>query len=251
MEDLRDYRIRQGGIPFPGVLYEMVSFMLGNKRSANEQDLVRIARNNLEDLHEGRMLSYWGSWELLVWDLMKEMEEREFVTRDGMDWVLTDKVREGLRIRPAPGVRITVHSEKTRLRRDALSYARGRASSYRAFLEEKGLFRGKVKRSFEEHWATLFWQEEGGEEEAPARRKRGTIAGFCQNYIESRQGEWISAQEVVTAFNDAHPDQPIYNVSSAWGRLQHLVFTGKVERKEGKIEGRGRPRTLFRWKEEE
>ena len=247
MEDLRAYRLRQGGVPFPGVLYEMVSFMLGNDRSAQENDLVKIARSNLEDLHEGRMLSYWGSWSLLVWDLMEEMESRELVTRDGTVWTLTEKVREGVRIRPAPGVRISVHSEKTRKRREALSYARVRAASYRAYLEEKGLFDGKVRKTFEEHWDTLFWKEPAEEEAEAVRRKRGTIATFCREYLESRNGEWVSALDVVTAFNAANPDRPVRNASSVWGRLQHLVFTGKAERKDEKITGRGRPHTIFRW----
>ena len=253
----RASRILQGGLPLPALFGRMISHMLGNGRSAPGEVLTGIVRRELEDLHGPRVLGYWGSWENLAADLLDEMEEREVVTGAGGTWILTPRVREGARIRVMTGIRITVYSPEAEARRENLGYARIRAASYRLFLEEKGLFTGKVKDSFQRHWESLAWQEpEEPKEEEPEektlyggkRRRKGEIVQFAREYLQAQYPRWVTAKEAAAAFGEQYPGQDPVRPSSMWNRMQQQVWNGAAERKDGRSPGPGRNHTLFRWK---
>lgn len=257
----RASRILQGGLPLPAVFHQLISHMLGNGRSAPGYALTGIIRRELEDLHGPRVLAYWGSWENLAADLLEEMEEREVATRAGDTWALTAKVHEGARLRLMSGIRITVYSPEAAARRENLGYARSRAGSYRLFLEEKGLFAGEIRDSFQRHWDSLAW-DEGPPEEQPEeeeritsyagrRRRKGEIMEFARGYLQARYPSWVSAREAAAAFSEQYPQQDPVRASSMWNRMQQQVWTGFAERKDGTSPGPGRNHTLFRWKKEE
>lgn len=255
----RASRILQGGLSLPPVFEDLVSHLLANGRSAPGKVLVKVIKGSLEDLHGNRVITYWGTWQNLATDLLEEMEDRELVTRDGDIWTLTGKVHEGARIRPMTGVRIVVYSPEARARRDNLAYARARAASYRLFLEEKDLFDGKIRDSFQRHWDSLAWEddqekEEEEEEKAPGRRKKGSVARFMREYLESQYPQWVTAREAAAAYNDLHPDQRPLRTSSAWNRLRQMAWEGKAELGSEKEKLPGVPgpgRSLFKWKKEE
>ena len=254
----RASRILQGGLPLPALFHRMISYMLGNERSAPGYALTEIVRRELEDLHGPRVLAYWGSWENLTADLLEEMEEREAVTRAGDTWALTPKVYEGVRIRLMTDLRITVYSLEAAARRENLSYARIRAASYRSFLEEKGLFAGEIRDSFQRHWESLAWKKgpplEEPEEEATyagRRRKKGEISQFAREYMQAQYPQWVSAKEAAAAFSGQYPGQDPIRASSIWNRMQQQVWEGLAERKDGTSPGPGRNHTLFRWKRKE
>ena len=252
----RASRILQGGLPLPALFGRMISYMLGNGRSAPGKVLAGIVRRELEDLHGPRVLGYWGSWENLTADLLGEMQERDLVTEAEDAWALTPRVHEGARIRVMTDIRITVYSPEAAARRENLGYARARAASYRLFLEEKELFTGKVKESFQRHWESLAWEgepEEEPEEEEPKRRK-GEIAQFAREYLRAEYPRWITARQAATAYDEQHPGENPVRPSSLWQRLQQQAWEGRAERRdgeEGKIKSRGRNPTLFRWKAKE
>lgn len=252
----RTTRILQGGLPLPVIFHSLIGFMLGNGRSARESVLAGLIRDELGDLHGNRVLTYWGSWEDLVADLMEELEERELVTRAGNTWTLTGRVEEGVRVRVFHEVRITPYSPATLARRENLAYARVRAASYRSFLEGKGLFEGAIRDSFQRHWDSLAWDgdpegdlaEETPEKKAP-KRKKGEISQFALEYAKSEYPRWVTAREAAAAFSEWYPDRPPIRSSSAWNRLQLLVWKGQAEREDGKPDGAGPGRhpTLFRF----
>ena len=252
----RASRILQGGLPLPAVFHQMISYLLGNGRSAPGYILTGIVRRELEDLHGPRVLAYWGSWENLAADLLEEMEERGVVTRAGDTWVLTPRVYEGARIRLMTDIRVTVYSPEAAARRDSLGYARTRAASYRLFLEEKGLFAGEIRDSFQRHWESLAWTEGLPEEEektsyAGRKRRKGEIAEFAREYLQAQYPQWVSAKEAAAAFAEQYPGQDPVRPSSIWNRMQQQVWTGLAERKDGTSPGPGRNHTLFRWKKKE
>lgn len=257
----RAARILQGGLPLSVVFQRMISYMLENGRSAPGYALTGIVRRELEDLHGPRVLGYWGSWENLTADLLGEIEERELATSAGDTWALTPKVYEGVRIRLMSDIRITVYSPQAAARRENLGYARSRAASYRLFLEEKGLFDGEIRDSFQRHWDSLAWEkgppEEPPEEEekvtsyAGKKRRKGEIAEFARGYMQARYPLWVSAKEAAAAFSEQHPGQDPVRASSLWNRMQQQVWMGLAERKDGTSPGPGRSHTLFRWKAEE
>ena len=253
----RASRILQAGLPLPSLFRKMISYMLANGRSASGHALTRIIRRELEDLHGPRVLTYWGSWENLAADLLAEMEAREVVTRAGDTWALTPKVYEGVRLRLMTDIRITVYSPEAEARRENLAYARTRAASYRSFLEEKELFTGKVRDSFQQHWESLDWEEgppvegEGETSYGGKKRKKGEIVQFAREYMQAQYPRWVSAKEAAAAFSEQYPGQDPVLPSSIWNRMQQQVWAGWAERKDGQSPGPGRSHTLFRLKKTE
>ena len=247
----RASHLLQGGLPLPGVFHGMLSAMLENGRAIPGYTLTKIVRDRLENLHKERVLTYWGSWENLTGDLLEEMESRGLVTGEAGIWTLTEKVQEGARVRPMAGIRVTAMSQKATAEREAFAYARARAMAYRAFLEERGIFTGKVRRTFEQHQESLVWEGEKEIDPPPPRRKRGVVADFTREYLISQYPRWVTGKEVAEAFNESHPQDLPIRPSSAWNRMQQLVWTGKADRKDGQHPGPGRSHTMFRWKTEE
>lgn len=262
----RASRILQGGLPLPAVFHQVLGYMLGNGRSAPGYVLTGIVRKELEDLHGPRVLTYWGSWENLTADLLEEMQEHGVVTRAGDIWTLTPKVREGTRIRllrdsGGTDIRITPYSPEAAARRENLGYARTRAASYRLFLEEKGLFTGEIRESFQQHWESLDWEEAPEGEEIPGhppvtsyggrKRKKGEIVKFACEYMQEQYPRWVTAREATVVFGERYPQQDPVRPSSMWNRMQQQVWQGAAERKDGQHPGPGRNHTLFRWIKEE
>ena len=256
----RAARILQGGLPLPVVFRDMVRYLMENGRSAPEYALVKVVRGALEDLHGNRVASYWGSegswWEALTTDLLEEMEERGVVRRDEGAWSLTKRIRQGARFRPMSEVRITVYSRAEEARREAFAYARARAISYQAYLEEKGIFSGEVAETFRGHLDSLTWEEGMPEEEEEPppplpERKYGDVINYIREYMAARPEEWVTAKNLAAIYNEAHPHQVPVRPSSAWNRMQQMVWQGQVERRDGRSPGPGRNHTEFRWKEEE
>lgn len=257
----RASRILQGGLPLPAVFHKLIGYMLGNGRSAPGHVLTGIVRKELEDLHGPRVLTYWGSWENLTADLLEEIQEHGMLTRAGDTWALTPKVRDGARVRllrdsGGTDIRITVYSPEAAARRENLGYARTRAASYRLFLEEKGLFTGEIRDSFQRHWELLAWEEEPEEEEVKTsynnrKRRKGEIVEFACEYMQGQYPRWVTAKEAAAAFSERYPEQDPVRNSSMWNRMQQQVWQGTAERKDGQHPGPGRNHTLFRWKKEE
>lgn len=250
----RASRLLAGGIPLPGVFHDVLSHMLENGRSATGDSITKVVRVHLQDLHEARALAYWGSWERLADDLLEEMESRELVTRDGEGWVLTERIFEGARVRPGPGIRVTVYSGIIRQRREAMAFARQRASAYRSFLEEQGLYSGRIQRAFEALWNALDWEGNWQEQGKRQQVRRGVISGFTRQYLESHPGQWVSAKEAETAFRELHPEyrSGAGTSSSFWNPMNQMHLKGLAERREEGTPGReGRKHSMFRWKQEQ
>jgi hypothetical protein len=259
--------IAGGGIPLPAVFHDPLAYLMANGRMAPEEVLVKVIRNAAGENNSERVKRVWKTWEVLGRDVLDQLEEGGHVVHRGFTWMLPGDFRGG-RIRifkykypNQPDLRITVRSEEERETREALSWARNRMQEYRVLLEDKGLYDGKVKETFDAHLRTLSWEEIRDEYEDPSPdleepwvplrpgpRDRGVITRFGLWYLRHVYPRWVTSKEVAEQFNKMNPDVKPLTIYQPYERLDTLVRQGDVERvMETGDKGRGRPKALFRY----
>lgn len=266
----REPEIPGGGIPLPGAFHGILYYLLNNGRAASEEILVKVAREAVGELHENRMEYVWGSWEAFTRDLLDQLTDRGHVTRNAAGWMLDPDFRGGrVKVMYFQGgkreLRVTVRSKEEHEAREVLAKARARVQAYQAQLEAWGLYDGRIKITLDRHLNSLRWEDETEKEESEppvpvtseelgwaGDRSYGSSSKFALAYLESQYPRWIPAYEVSAVFNELNPTLKPLGRYQPFERLATLVRKGFAERRDdvgGK--GRGRPKTLFRWKPRE
>lgn len=263
----REPEVPGGGIPLPGAFHGILYYLLNNGGAATEEILVKIAREAVGELHENRMEYVWGSWEAFTRDLLDQLQDRGLVSRGVTGWVLDPEFRGG-RVKVMyfqngkRELRVTVRSKEEYEARELLAKARARVQAYQAQLEAWGLYTGRIKITLDRHMNSLRWEDELDKEDAEppvpvtnedlgwsGDRSYGGASKFTRAYLESQYPRWIPGSEVATAFNELNPHLKPLSRYQPFERLATLVRKGLAERQDevgGK--GKGRPKTLFRWK---
>jgi len=263
-----------GGIPLPGAFHGILYYLMNNDRVALEDILVKVVRENVGELHENRVRHVWGSWEALGRDLLDQLEDRGYVTRRGTVWMLAPEFRGG-RVKVLyyshghRELRVTVRSREEHETRELLARARARLQDYRVQLEAWGLYQGKVKTTLDRHAELLRWDGEqdealdealdevldetqDGAQKGSRTHPYGAVAAFTRKYLKREYPRWVTAADVARAFNATFPDGHQIPGHQPFDRLMVLVTNGLAERKVDTVhEYRGRPKVLFRWRQDE